>query len=247
MTRKASAFSALTGPNSDSTADYLPMVDASVADALKNKTITLDELKTALGIKHRPPPLSVFSYTADEGSATQSVSYNASIGLSLKDSSGGGGTHRISFIGKAVPASSPWTASIKARYGCQYWTGEDTFGGVALRNVGSGKTLFFGLFSSQAIVVRYYSAAATFSTTVLSRAIVEMAHAPMWWQIIESATDYTFNYSLDEGITWVTHTTALKASYFTADKIGVAVGSAGTSATILPTLLCSHYEDPDFP
>lgn len=47
-TEKWSAWSAITGANVDVANDYLPIIDASVADALKNKTITVDELRKAL-------------------------------------------------------------------------------------------------------------------------------------------------------------------------------------------------------
>jgi hypothetical protein len=50
MTRKMSAFGALTGSGADRAADYIPIVDASVADASKNKIITLNEMVIALGL-----------------------------------------------------------------------------------------------------------------------------------------------------------------------------------------------------
>jgi len=48
MTRKFSAFGTLTGAAVDGAADYVPIVDASVADASKNKKITVDELAIAV-------------------------------------------------------------------------------------------------------------------------------------------------------------------------------------------------------
>lgn len=50
MTRKISAFTTLAGSGADSAADYIPIIDASVADASKNKRIILDELVIALGL-----------------------------------------------------------------------------------------------------------------------------------------------------------------------------------------------------
>lgn len=50
MTRKFSAFGTLTGAGTDPAADYLPIVDVSVADASKNKKIIPNELKIALGL-----------------------------------------------------------------------------------------------------------------------------------------------------------------------------------------------------
>jgi len=46
--RKISALTALTGANVDVAADILPILDMSVADASKNKSITVEELRKAL-------------------------------------------------------------------------------------------------------------------------------------------------------------------------------------------------------
>lgn len=48
MGRKLSEFGAQTGSAVDRTADYIPINDASVADASKNKSILLNELLIAL-------------------------------------------------------------------------------------------------------------------------------------------------------------------------------------------------------
>jgi type II secretory pathway component PulK len=48
MGRKLSLFGAQTGTAVDRTADYLPINDASVADASKNKSILVNELLIAL-------------------------------------------------------------------------------------------------------------------------------------------------------------------------------------------------------
>ncbi len=45
---KWSSWSAITGANVDKAADYIPIIDASVADASKNKTILISQLRTAM-------------------------------------------------------------------------------------------------------------------------------------------------------------------------------------------------------
>ncbi len=248
MTRKVSAMTAITGVNVDSTADYVPIVDASVADASKNKRILIDELKTALGVQCRPPTTSLFNFTANTSGATQSSTYNASIGLSFARTDAGTAGNRISFLGKTVPASGGWTATAKVKFGAQL-VSQTVKGGMALYNSGSGKLLSLGLveFSGGTYFVsESFSSLSDGGSTVISNQINSLSNAPIWFQIVESSTLYTLNYSFDEGITWVAYTTAAKATYFTADYVGVFLYS-GTAVTIRPTLLVGYYSDPDFP
>jgi hypothetical protein len=59
MTRKMSAFGSpggFTAANIDALADYFPAIDASVADAVKNKTMLFSELRRRSASADRPTP-----------------------------------------------------------------------------------------------------------------------------------------------------------------------------------------------
>jgi len=248
MTRKISAFGTLTGVNADVTADYIPIIDASVADASKNKKITLDELKIALGIQGRPPTTSLFSFTANATSATQSATYDAGKGLSVsKTDAGASSTDRAIFNGKAVPVSTPWTATGKIRVSPSLAT-EFVRAGLAIYNSSSGKLLFVGINNQSGaahLVVMYFTALGTFSSSPYDKTILPI-NVPLWYRITDDGTNNLFYISFDDGVTFTLVATCSRASFFTADKVGVAIETFG-AITVTPAMLVPHYDDPDFP
>ena len=248
MTRKISAFGTLTGPNADPTADYIPIIDASVADASKNKRIILDELKTALGLQGRPPTTSLFSFTANGTGVTQSSTYDAGRGLSMARTDSGAAANRNAFLGKAVPGSTPWTATAKILVAPTVFASTIVVGGMAIFNSSSNKLITFGVQNLNGVVKLVASSFTdlnTFSADILATQIVPLT-VPSWMRISDDGTTYTFQFSHDHGVTWFTFTTATHASFFTADKVGVVL-STGTVFTLKPTILVQHYDDPDFP
>ena len=247
MSKKISAFGVLAGDAVDMAADIIPINDVSVAASLQNKIITPIELKVALqGL--RVPSLTTLNYTANGTSSVMSSSYNAAKGLSLVRTDGGTAGERVSLIGKTVPASSPWTANAKIQMAIPVLSGSTIFaGGMCLYNTGSSKFICFGLQYLNGTIKRfsvYYTGLNTFSADITT--VTVNPPYPVWFQIVESATTYTFNYSYDSGITWLLHGTALKASYFTADRVGVAMTTSSTVA-FNNTSLVEHYDDPDVP
>jgi hypothetical protein len=248
MTRKMSAFGVLTGAVSDFLADYFPIIDASVADAVKNKTMLLSELKRALGLG-RPPDTTLFSFTANGTAVTQSSSYDAKLGLSFgRTDSGVGGAERAAFLGKAVPASTPWTATAKLKIPAGITTPHIN-AGMSLYNSGTGKIIVFGNQNLAGVIksfVSYFTNLNTFNSDIKVLTI-SAQQLPEWFRISFDGTTYTFSISYDDGITWDTFTTALAASFFTADKIGVAIETFDSVANLKPKMLVQHWDDPDLP
>lgn len=86
MPRKISAFGVQTGAGVDTAADYFPIVDASVADASKNKRITVAETKVALGLSSYVPlaggtMTGALTLYGDPASALQAVTKQYADGL----------------------------------------------------------------------------------------------------------------------------------------------------------------------
>ncbi len=246
MTKKFSAFGVMLGDTVDLANDIVPINDVSVAAASQNKIITPVELKVAL-LGERVPTLTTMSYTDNASGSVMAANYGAR-GLSLARTDGGTGSERVSLIGKAVPASSPWTATSKFEFGPITGASVTFGGGMMLYNSSSHKFIYWGsqeLNGGLRMALISYTNLTTFNTDITASGW-QYPHPP-WFQIVESSTLYTFNYSFDGGITWKTWGTALKATYFTADKVGFALVTSTSVSNFIPSLLVKHYDDPDVP
>lgn len=247
MTKKFSAFGVIAGDAVDIASDIIPINDVSVAAASQNKIITPVELKVAL-IGERVPTLTTMSYTDNASGSVMSAFYNGARGLSLARTDGGTGSERVSLIGKAVPVAGNWSATSKFEFGPISGASQTYGGGMMLYNSSSHKFILWGaqeLSGSLRMALISYTNLTTFNTDI-SASGWQYPHPP-WFQIVESSTLYTFNYSFDGGHTWVTWSTASKATYFTADKVGFALTTSSSVGSFKPSLLVKHYDDPDIP
>jgi hypothetical protein len=252
MTRKISAFGTLLGTDVDPAADYLPINDASVADALKNKRILINELRKSIGPDDlHPPSTSLFSYTANGTGVTQSQTYNALRGLSVKRTDAGtASADRVGFIGKAVPGSTPWTATAKIEIAPTLSTEFHRIG-MAIHESATGKVIYVGHNTQGSangvkLTCYYYSSLTAFGSAPGSfDKLYTLQNPPQWFRISYDGTTYTFSISFDDGVTFTSVATALSASFFTADKIGVAMASFGAITTV-PMALVRYWDDPDF-
>jgi hypothetical protein len=191
-----------------------------------------------------PPTTGLFSYAAAASGGTVSANYDSARGYSFAKTDAGS-SDRAVFQGKAVPVSTPWTATMRVQMSPAL-ASEYARVGIGLYNSSSGKLLLCGTALNGGVIdltVMYFTALATYSSSPLSSAI--LGKIPVWLQVSFDGTTYTFSASFDENITWVTLATMLAATYFTADKIGIAIETFGT-ATIKPTALITYYHDPDF-
>jgi hypothetical protein len=148
-------------------------------------------------------------------------------------------------LGKAIPAGTGWSATCKFDFAQISGASVIYACGMMLYNSSSHKYIQWGpqiLTGALRLTATYWSNLTTFSSDILNGGW--KAPLPMWLQIVESSTLYTFKYSFDAGQTWTTWTTALKATYFTADKVGFGM-STSSGISFNPVMLVHHYDDPD--
>ena len=193
-----------------------------------------------------PPTTTLFSFAAAAASATVSINYDSLRGYSIqKSDAGAASTDRLVFQGKAVPASTPWTATMKIDTRV-VGSGDFDRIGISLYDTVSGKLLLHGInFQGGTIdlTTMYFTALGTFSASPYSQAVV--GTLPQWFRVSFDGTTYTFAISFDGNITWVTVASLAAASYFTANKVGIALETFAVPV-IKPTALILYYNDPDF-
>jgi hypothetical protein len=195
-----------------------------------------------------PPSSTLFSYVVGAFGVTTSTAFDAVRGTSImRTDSGGSGEHAF-FRGKAVPASTPWTATMRFRTPGVTTAGEYNRCGLSLYDTVSGKLFILGVNTqgtAPAIMLQYFTSLTTYSSTLFADTIV--GENPEWFQISFDGTTYTFQISYDNAITWVTVATALASSYFTANKVGAAIETFGTISANppIPQMLIPYYNDPD--
>lgn len=194
------------------------------------------------------PDLTLFSTTANGTGVTQANTFAADFGLCLtRTDTGTGGSERAAFLGKNVPASTPWTATARIkgsiqpssylRYGLAVYDGTKLTV-LAIHN-------FNG--SSLSVALMRFTDLDTFNTTTAFQDFTPGTPYPEWFRINFDGTNYTFQISLTNSLSWLTIGTLAAAAIGTATKIGLAVESFGAITANWGNATLLYYDDPDFP
>jgi hypothetical protein len=198
----------------------------------------------------RPPTTAQFSYTANGTSVTQSATYDSARGLSVqRTDSPSAGQNRACFRGKAVPAST-WTATMRVKHGPARNNNYQR-SGFALFESATNKMAVVGVSYENGVLqleVSTWTDLNTFGSIVYGNSAV-VGNMPEFFRIVWNGTNYQFQVSFDESITWTTLYTAAATALFTtaADKIGVAVGTYQSIDLAPATANVKYYADPDIP
>ncbi len=195
-----------------------------------------------------PNGASLLTLTNNAASATHSFNDGAKCMKMLGTDTGAGSTERTRFRGKAVPAGSNWEVTVGLWIG-PFGRGAYMRTGVALLENSTGKTLAFVHNSnniSPAMSVQYFTGLGTYSATPAANSIYGL-RLPILLRIGYDGTNYIFKYSQDFGLSWETLATLAKASYFTADRVGLIVQTFGAVPANQARVDCFYYSDPDFP
>ncbi len=201
-------------------------------------------------VKKPPNGASLLTLTNNAASATHAFNDGSHCMAMIGTDTGAASTERVRFRGKAVPAGSNWdvTAGI--------WTppfgraGGYLKAGLAVLQNSSGKSLavdYNTLNNAPIIETSYMSALGTYGSNPGITAPVVGGRFPIMFRITYDGTNYIFKYSLDFGDTWDTLSTLAKASYFTADRVGLWLETYGVVVARQCRLDCYHFDDPDFP
>jgi hypothetical protein len=129
---------------------------------------------------------------------TQSSSYDAKLGLSFgRTDSGVGGGERAAFLGKAVPASTPWTATAKLKIPAGIITPHINTG-MSLYNSGSSKLIVFGNQNLAGVIksfVTYFTNLNTFNADIKVLTI-SAQQLPEWFRIASMAPPTRFRFPM---------------------------------------------------
>lgn len=193
----------------------------------------------------QPPTTALFTLSNDASGVTTSIVDDGTRGYSFKRTdTGASSTERVSFRGKAVPAGSSWECVLGMKWAVSGSTEVHRYGLALLEN-SSGKSLFICANNENGttkVTVFYFTALGTFSSAPFSLATI--GARPELLKVAYDGTNYIFSVSFDDGISWQVVSTLAKASYFTADRVGVIVETFGTY-NFLPGMLAYYYNDPD--
>jgi hypothetical protein len=197
----------------------------------------------------RPPPSSVFSFTANGSSSGSSASDNLGLGFGFKATDpGASGAERIRFIGKTIPAGTGWTAVARITPTASMNAGLAVRVGLGVIDATS-KNGFHVCLSNEADSGIFADA---FEFTDLDstsshpmRTPLYFSGFPEWLMIYYDGGYYRSRFSRD-GVLW-SDAWAYQASLHPAPThIGLTVATFDALWGDFGGL-CSYYSDPDLP
>lgn len=138
------------------------------------------------------------------------------------------GTERLHLRVKAVGGLTSWSMTLITSFVLP--PGSGCVGGIVLRESGSGKVMIYspGLVSSQA---RWradtWSSPTAYNANIFSDNVYFVGQ-PMLMRLTSDATKFYFKYSVNGGVTWLTHTTlTIAGSYLSGyDQVGFGIDNA---------------------
>ena len=170
------------------------------------------------GSSNSPPSTSLFSFAADGGSSTHAVSYTSGKAFNYYRTDTTGSSDRASFVGKAVPTGTPWSA--KMQFVANNVNAQYARLGLALYDSASGKLILAGPTATPSLLLLYCANLTTYTTAIDTLTMEPSAVLPTWWKVVFDGTTYTFSFSWDD-VQYFTLGTASTGSYMTATHVGV--------------------------
>lgn len=196
----------------------------------------------------RPPNTTLLSQQFLGTGATMSVTNSPKVFSLKRTDTGVSAADRMAIQAKNVPSGS-WTSTLG------FWS--PVFGratnfrtGLTIYESATGKAISISVNSAagspNTLLLYYASGLSSGSTVVYTSANTFGGAFPWFHRISYDGTNYTFQLSYDFMTTWVTIATLAKASYFTADKIGIGLESFSTFTADTFIVPVFYYSDPDF-
>lgn len=224
--------------------------DANITvDAKGRVTAAANGIGSAGLITVRPPTTTLFSMANSGTGVATSIVANSNYYTMVRTDGGSTSAERVAFQGKAAPSASTWSATgtfVPTPYGKSEYI--RTGLGLVLNSTGQALVICVNTQNgSPSISVYYFSNLNTFGSALVSRSVVAWTRFPIMFRIGDDGTNYTFSVSLNNGLSFDMLATAAKASYFTADRIGVVAETYGTATAGDARVDCVYYSDPDLP
>ncbi len=185
-----------------------------------------------------PPVNASFSWV-NQGSATVTAQTNGAITMDVPAAPG----DSLHFYYLATPGT-PYTRVWRVQNTILTGTASSSFSGVCFQETSSGKfiCLYVGNAQNAAINVARWTNSTTFdvNSSFNSIGMVGLVGAPcITYRLGDTGTNLTFEYSGDNGGSWINLLTQSRSAYFTTgpDRIGIAIDPNSSTITASQTLL----------
>jgi hypothetical protein len=171
-------------------------------------------------------PASGWSWLTTQGGA--SVSTDPTYGdITMTVPAVAGDNHRL--YGRTLVAGSNYTVTVYLEP--TYQQNNSIYAGLTLRESSSGKLITWGPgFGSDAIIgALKWTNATTYSADYIRTVIQHFHGLPHWFRWRDDGTTRYAEFSYD-GTLWVTHQSALRTDFLTADQVGFSIDNTNTGA-----------------
>lgn len=136
---------------------------------------------------------------------------------------GGAGTYRIVGVDKAMP-TAPFVVDMAVSFE-GYYRQYVSFGMVT-RDSGTGRLVCFGPIGATGLYIQTFNSPSSFNGNSENAEFMYMPSTPMWFRIVDNATNITYYWSPD-GESWIPFRTAFSRTFWlaTPDRIGFYINN----------------------